>query len=134
MKTNFAVLALAATLLAASFTNANATTPGTVEPKEPVGIEAANSFSVSTRLVSDSRELRFFVQKNAPSAVRVELKNEQGDLLFESVIAKRSNGKAFSLKMNDLPDGHYTIEVSNRDKKEVKAFDLKTPERQVAIK
>jgi hypothetical protein len=137
MKRLFQSLALAASLMAVSTVAAplaNATTPGTVEPKDPVATEAASAFTVSTRLVSEARELRFFVQKQAKTPVFVVLKNEQGAVLFESTIARHANGKAYSLHMNDLPDGTYTIEVSNRDKKEVKAFALKTPERQVAMK
>ena len=133
MKRTLQTLALAASLLAAPF--AQATTPGTVEPKHPMAVEAANSFSVNARLGANRNELRFYVQKNTPAPIRIEMKNADGEILFTSTLGKQSNGKAYSLKVADLPDGQYTIEVSNRDKKDVKTFALKTPEpiRQVAV-
>ncbi len=134
MKTNFKTLALAASLLIAPLAAALATTPGTVEPKEPTAIEANNSLSVNAFRVAGTANLRMFIQKNDQSAVRVELKNEEGELFYESAIGKRANGKAYLLNLSELPNGHYTIEVSNRDKKVVKAFDLTTPARQVAVK
>lgn len=133
MKRAFQTLALAAALLAAPF--AHATTPGTVEPKEPTAMEAANSFTVNARLSANRGEIRFYVQKNTPSPVRIEMKNADGEVLFTSMLNKQSTGKAYALKVADLPDGEYTIEVSNRDKKDVKTFALKTPApvRQVAV-
>ena len=133
MKTTVKILALAASLLVAPF--AHATTPGTVEPKERTSVEAANSFSVNARLLANRSELRFHVQKNTPAPVRIEMKDADGEVLFTSTLGKQSNGKAYSFKVADLPDGRYTIEVSNRDKKDVKTVELKTPApvRQVAM-
>jgi len=134
MKRALKTLALAATLLAAPF--AHASTPGPVEPIEPVAVEAANSFSVNARLTANRDVLRFHVQKNTPAPIRIEMKNADGEVLFTSTLGKQSTGKAYTLKVAGLPDGSYTIEVSNRDKKDVKSFELQTPAsvRQVAIR
>lgn len=133
MKRTIKLLALAAALLATPF--AHATTPGTVEPKDPASVEAANSFTVNARLVANRNEVRFHIQKNIPAPVRMEMKNAEGEVLFTSTLNKQSTGKAYALKVADLPDGQYTIEVSNRYKKDVKTFALKTsaPARQVAF-
>lgn len=133
MKTNVKVLALAAALLAVSTGAAPFAHATTVEPKETV--EAANSFSVNARLMANRAEVRFHVQKNTPAPVRIEMKNADGEVLFTNVLGKKSPGKAYALNVDALPDGQYTIEVSNRDKKDVKTFELKTaaPVRQVAL-
>jgi hypothetical protein len=133
MKRAFQTLALATALLAAPF--AHATTPGTVEPQKPASVEAANSFSVNARLTASRDVLRFHVQKNTPAPIRIEMKNAEGEVLFTSTLGKQCTGKAYALKVADLPDGQYTIEVSNRDKKDVKTVELKTPApvRQVAL-
>jgi flagellar hook assembly protein FlgD len=130
MKRTLQTLALAASLLAVSTVAApfaNATTPGTVEPKEPVAVEAANSFSVYAKLSGNRNELRFFVQKSTAAPVWIELKNADGEVLYTSALGKRCNGKALVLNVSELPDGQYTVEVSNRDKKDVKSFVLQTP-------
>jgi hypothetical protein len=123
MNPSLKLLALAASLLGTS-TAALATTPGTVEPMTTPSVTAENAFSVNAFRVANKTDLRMFVQKNAATAVWVELKNEQGDVLFESTIGKRQAGRAYSLKLSELPVGHYTLEVSSRDKKVVKAFNL----------
>lgn len=112
--------AVVATLLAAPA--AIATTPASADPKNPT--EAAASFSLNAFQVSESNRLRLFVQKNSPAVVWVELKNEQGELLFESAIGKRAAGRAFAFDLRELPAGHYTLEVGNHDKKVVKGFRL----------
>jgi hypothetical protein len=119
MKTNVKILALAAALLAAPF--AHATTPGTVEPKET----AATSFAVASYRAANSNTMRVFVEKNTESMVWVRLKNAAGEELFEKGIAKHATGKAFKFDLAALPAGHYTMEVSNRQKKVVTAFNVK---------
>lgn len=124
MKTNVKILALAAALLAAPF--AHATTPGTVEPKDPTAAEAAAaSFNVGSYRAANSNNLRVFVEKTNRSAVRVEIKNAQGEVLYERAIAKHATGKSFKFDLAELPAGHYTMEVSNRQKKVVTAFNVK---------
>lgn len=122
MKTNVKILALAAALLSAPF--ANATTPGTVEPKETTET-AATSFSVGSYRAANSNSLRVFVQKNTESMVWVKIKNAAGEELFEKGIAKHATDKAFKFDLAELPAGHYTMEVSNRQKKVVTAFNVK---------
>lgn len=124
MKTNVKVLALAAALLAAA-PFAQATTPGTVsgtvEPKET----AAASLTVASYRAANANSLRVFVQKTTDAMAWVSIKNAAGEELFEKGIAKHATGKAFKFDLAELPAGHYTVEVSNRQKKVVTAFHVK---------
>lgn len=132
MKTNVKILALAAALLAAPF--AHATTPGTVEPKEPTAAEAAAaSFNVGSYRAANSNSLRVFVEKNNRSVVRLEIKNAQGEVLYERAVPKHATDKAFKFDLAELPAGHYTVEVSNRQKKVVTAFNVKPVQRAAVV-
>ena len=132
MKRSLQTLALAASLLAAPF--AQATTPGTVEPTTTAEAAAA-SLTVASYRTATANSLRVFVQKTTDAMAWVRIKNAAGEELFEKGIAKHATGKAFKFDLADLPAGQYTIEVSNRDKKDVKTVELKTPApvRQVAM-
>ena len=129
MKTNFAVLALAATLLAAPFTAAVAA-PFSGEPTAPAA--APTSFSVNAFRVSNTANVRVFVQKNTATPVKIKLLDAKGNALYERTIGKHESKKALSLILGELPDGDYTLVVGNNTEKVTKTFSLITPDRTLA--
>jgi len=136
MKTNVKVLALAAALLAVSAGAApfaHAATPGTVEPKDPAEAAVA-SLTVASYRAANANSLRVFVQKATESMAWVKIKNAAGQDLFEQGIARHATGKAFKFDLSELPAGHYTVEVSNRQKKVVTAFNVKPAQPVVAVR
>lgn len=131
MQTNLKALALAAAVLTTSLVAPLAANASTVNPATG---KAEATFTVNTFRAAKSTNLRVFIQKDNQAAVRVTLKNEAGEVFYETTLGKNQPGKALSLDLSQLPDGHYVVEVSNRDKKEVKSFTLATPTRTLAAK
>ena len=129
MKRSLQTLALAASLLATPFTHA--ITPGTVEPTTAEATAAA-SLTVASYRATNANSLRLFVQKTTDAMAWVRIKNAAGEELFEKGIAKHATGKAFKFDLADLPAGQYTVEVSNRQKKVVTAFNVQ-PARAAAV-
>ncbi len=132
MKTNFAVLALAAALLVAPLAATVAATPVSADPTAPAAKTA--SFTVFAYRTGNPMNVRVNVQKtDTRKTVVVTLKNKDGEVLFQEFMGKKETQHAFAFDLSELEDGAYTIEITSNQEKVTKTFDVSTPNRAVNV-
>lgn len=116
MKTFIKSLALALTLGTVSF----ATTAATAKPERPITYA---SYETVVYPSQTAPVVNVVVKKEAGSTVSVRFKSKKGETLAERALGRGKDTVAMRFRIDDLPDGLYSIEISNgRDvtKKEVK--------------
>lgn len=72
-------------------------------------------------------DFRVFINKNAPEALHVTLRNQSGEIVFATQVGKREPGAALNLNMRQQPDGVYTLVIRGKKETVTKTFVLATP-------
>ena len=96
-------LAMALTISFASF----ATTPKVKETKNPV------TFEVGMYNVTNTHNLKLFVEKAKGQYLKIELKSIDGKSLLTEFVDKKNTKYGVNLNMDNLAEGNYVIEISN---------------------
>jgi hypothetical protein len=110
MKSSSKTFALAVALLATAFTAA----AGDLEIKKTDGFKSGR-INVAVEKVST----------DYPTTIL--LKNERGDVIYSETIGKRQQRFGRTLIVNDLSAGRYEIEVSSKEEKKTKTFEVSEP-------
>ncbi|WP_128548302.1 hypothetical protein [Larkinella soli] len=95
----------------------------------------ALSFDASA-YVTVKNEIRVSVEKTAEEPVTVLLRNRRNELLFREVIGRKDLKYALKMKVADLADGQYELEIrSSRGsiRKEISLVTPKETNRQIVM-
>ena len=124
MKTSYNVLALPVAL-----------TTTTLQARADEPTTGCKPFYAHFRVGSQS-DFQVFINKFAPEALTITLKNGKGETLHTSEVGKREPGKAVNFSMRQQPDGVYTVEIRSKRETVTKTFIVATPslERTLALK
>lgn len=115
MKTLFATLAL----IAASLTVSQAAAPAT-DPKEA----ARTTYSINVFPAKAENMLNVLLEKSASKRLTVFLKNDKGQTVYEETVGKKVRSFARRLNLAALPEGRYTLTVSDGETQLRKSIDL----------
>jgi hypothetical protein len=82
--------------------------------------------------------LRLALDKQKGGRVTVSMKNDKGYTLFTQYVGKRETQSRFMFDISELPDGIYTVEVSNGTETTTQELTINTPKtltpsRQIAL-
>jgi hypothetical protein len=94
--------------------------------------EPAASFQSSV-YVSANRQIRVAVDKQNSHSVEVKLLDERGHLVVNRLIAKKQNQFRGRFDVNELPDGHYRLVITDGSAVETRQIDLTTTAPTVAV-
>jgi hypothetical protein len=117
MKSSSKTFALAVALLATAFTAA----AGDLEIKKTDGFKTGMYATKSGRINVAVEK----VSTDYPTTIL--LKNERGDVIYSETIGKRQQRFGRTLIVNDLSAGRYEIEVSSKEEKKTKTFEVSEP-------
>lgn len=116
-------LAMALTLSFSSF----ATTPNVKETKNPV------TFEVGMYNVTNTHNLKLFVEKKKGQSLKIQVKNTDGQTLLTEFVDKNSTKYGVNLNMDSLAEGKYVIEISNDTEMLKKDIQISTTEPKNAL-
>jgi Secretion system C-terminal sorting domain len=111
MKTNLKTIATALLLGVATFVNAN------VEP-------AKKSFEAVIIKCSKFPSLNLFIDKQKGVKVDIEVKDENGNVLYDDVIGKNATNYRSKINLENLPKGIYYIEMTEGRNVDVKKVEI----------
>ena len=80
----------------------------------------------SSVYVSASHDIRVAVDKEKSHIVQVKILNEQGRLISSQSINKKTSHYRARFDVNELPDGHYQLVITDGTAVETHALDLTT--------
>lgn len=110
MKTLISTLALALTLGTASFAGVNAT-PTTAEGKNRLKLYASYESVVYPSQATPV--INVIVQKEEGTSVVVRFKTNTGETLAERTVGRGKENVAMKFRVDELPDGLYSVEITN---------------------
>jgi hypothetical protein len=125
MKTSFKAIALAAVFSTAFAFNTFADQKDTKVTGFATGIFA-----------SKSGKIHINVDKYGNEKTTVVVADENGQKVYREVLGKSESQLRTTLNISDLPAGTYHIEISSKNNKEVKSFNVtdKKAEREISMK
>jgi hypothetical protein len=80
-------------------------------------------FEVGTYITKDDA-IRVSVKKSVGARVYVTLRNAKNDVLYEETMGKNDTDYAAKLRVNDLADGLYKLEISSGNEKITKDVNV----------
>src|SRR5690606_16575667 len=85
---------------------------------------------------SKSGKIHINVDKYGSENTAIVVTNETGQLMYRDVMGKSVTKVRTALNVSDLPAGTYRIEISSKNGKEVKSFEVSEtkPEREISLK
>ncbi len=96
----------------------------------PTADSAANSDAPasfqSSVYASSTHSLRVAVDKDQRHVVAVELLDEQGHVLCKQFVAKKISTYRARFDLNDLPNGHYQVVITDGAAIKTRSVDLTT--------
>ncbi|GAB4017067.1 hypothetical protein GCM10028808_47570 [Spirosoma migulaei] len=110
---------LAASILLSASSLINPTTPKTL------------SFDASA-YVTINHEIRVAVQKSTETPVVVLLRDKNNEVLYQQTIGKKEARYAMKMKVDQLADGEYELEVKSSEGSIRKQVNLSTPVQQTS--
>ncbi len=113
MKTT--IKTLAAAVLAGVFSIANVKAADTGKP-----------FAVGMYQVTNSLSMRLAINKSSDAKVNITLKDDKGNVLYSTQIAKNENAFRCNVDMSQLTDGKYQFSVSDGTTTETKEVVIAT--------
>lgn len=124
------------TLLVAFTLVSSAATFSTAKPIVRPAKQAA-AYEVGIYTAVDGK-LRLALDKQKGGRVTVSMRNGQGNKLFTQYVGKGETKSRFCFDVNELPDGVYTVEISNGVQTTTHELTIatpkaQTPSRQIAL-
>jgi len=120
MKTNLKSFAIAVLTLAAPLF-ANAATPN------------GNTTLKTGMYVSKDGNLNVFVENQHTKPAKVVLKDANDKVVFERRTGYSKNTSGLKFDVNGLPDGQYTVQITNEKDTVTQALKLDTPKQERAF-
>ena len=80
----------------------------------------------SSVYVSASHDIRVAVDKEKSHTVQVKILNEEGRVMANTSVGKKTSQYRASFNVNELPDGHYQLVITDGTAVETHAIDLTT--------
>jgi len=93
---------------------------------DPATNSAAPASFQSSVYVSVSHDIRVAIDKEKSHVVQVKILNEEGRVLSSQSINKKTSQYRGSFNVNELPDGHYQLVITDGTAVETHAIDLAT--------
>ncbi|WP_247235577.1 hypothetical protein [Telluribacter sp. SYSU D00476] len=117
MMTLLSVLASLPALAGRAVPSTTQTDSATTAPRRP-------GFQVGMYQSIRSQILNVLVEKDLGCRVRVRLLNKGGEVLYEELLTKRQQKYWLKLNFADVPDGTYTVVVTNESEQITKLVKL----------
>lgn len=86
------------------------------------------NFKVGIYNVQNSFIMRVFIEKIAGDAIKIELKDKNGNSIFSKFTGKKETIKCFNIDMSNLESTNYTLEISKGKELVIKNLNLKQGE------
>ncbi|QJD80259.1 T9SS type A sorting domain-containing protein [Spirosoma rhododendri] len=93
-------------------------------------VKQAAAYEVSMYTATNGN-LRLALDKQKGGRVTVSMKNDKGNTLFTQYVGKRETQSRFMFDISALPDGVYTVEISNGAETKTQELTINTPKEQL---
>lgn len=97
--------------------------------------EKTKSFDMSMYVDQNSETLKTFYEKSQGNTLIIEIQNEKGQTLHQSIVGKKRTTAQLNFNLRNLEDGAYKLVVTDGSNTVEKPLELNTPsvERNISI-
>lgn len=99
-----------------------------VESKKECKNNSCENFRVGMYRVNNTLTMSVLLEKSKGDKVTISLRNGDGKVIHEQLVGKSAQKFGVKLNFSEVPDGRYTLEVSDSHESIVKKIDLSTNE------
>jgi phosphoribosylformylglycinamidine (FGAM) synthase-like amidotransferase family enzyme len=114
MKNQLKSLIAAFVIGATTLVNAN----NTMEPTK-------KSFAAVVFKSEVTKSMNVFINKEKGSVLEIVVKDAEGNILYDDVMGKTAQSYRTKFRMDNLPKGTYSVEMTDGKNKEIKEVDIK---------
>lgn len=124
--TKFMMIALCSVLVSETVLAEEQNPATRTETKQEDASVKKASFEVGMYRVIRSLKMNILVEKKLGDLVFVKLLDQKGHVLFKDVLSRRQQKYGRKFDFSQVPDGHYSVVISNGNEEVVKDIQLST--------